>query len=95
VSWIRMRTYCISGCVMSGSGQRWRNDPYSDRSSSQYAAHDMAAACAQHRLRRSMGATGMCWENAGTESLWSSFKHEGDFRHAFTTELELIAAVDN
>ena len=46
-------------------------------SGSRYTAHDMAAACVAHGLRRTMGATGI---NAGTnvsaESLWSSFKHE-------------------
>jgi putative transposase len=32
---------------------------HSDRGS-QYTAHDMATACGRHRLRRSMGATGIC-----------------------------------
>jgi putative transposase len=41
-----------------------------------------------------MGAPGI-WDNAGAESLWSSFKHECYYRHAIATKLELIAAVDN
>jgi len=32
---------------------------HSDRGS-QYTAHDMAVACGEHGLRRSMGATGIC-----------------------------------
>ena len=40
------------------------------------------------------GATGICWDNAGVESLWSTFKHEYYYRHTFTTKTELIAAVD-
>ncbi|ORB82399.1 integrase [Mycobacterium kansasii] len=67
---------------------------HSDRGS-QYTAHDMALACATHGLRRSMGATGICWDNAGAESLWSTFKHECYYRHTFATKVELIAAVDN
>lgn len=66
----------------------------SDRGA-QYTSHDMAAACSRHGLRRSMGATGICWDNAGAESLWSTFKHEYYYRHAFATKAELIAAVDN
>lgn len=42
-----------------------------------------------------MGATGICWDNAGAESLWSTFKHEYYYRHTFRTKTELIAAVDN
>ena len=41
-----------------------------------------------------MGATGICWDNAGAESLWSTFKHEYYYRHTFTTKAELVAAVD-
>ena len=47
---------------------------HSDRGS--HTAHDLAAAAGAHGLRRSMGATGICWDNAGAESLWSTFKHE-------------------
>ena len=67
---------------------------HSDRGT-QFTAHDMAAACSRHGLRRSMGATGVCWDNAGAESLWSTFKHECYYRHTFATKMELIAAVDN
>ena len=61
----------------------------------QYTCHDMAAAAAAHGLRRSMGATGICWDNAGAEALWSAFKHECHYRHTFVAKAELIAAVDN
>jgi putative transposase len=67
---------------------------HSDRGT-QYTAHDMATACSQHGLHRSMGATGICWDNAGAESLWSTFKHECYYRNTYATKAELIAAVDN
>jgi putative transposase len=37
----------------------------------------------------------MTRNNAGAESLWSTFKHEYYYRHTFRTNAELIAAVDN
>jgi putative transposase len=67
---------------------------HSDRGS-QFTSHDMAEACAKHDLRRSMGATGICWDNAGVESLWSTVKHEYYKRHAFTTYASLLAGLDN
>lgn len=63
-------------------------------SASKYTAAAMAQACAAAGLRRSMGATGICWDNSGAESLWSTFKHEYYYRHTVTTTTELIAAVD-
>lgn len=67
---------------------------HSDRGS-QYTAAVMARACERYGLRRSMGATGICWDNAGAESLWSTFKHEYYYRHTFVHARELVVAVDN
>lgn len=45
-------------------------------------------------LRRSMGDTGICWDNAGAESLWSTLKHECYYRRTFASKAELVAAVE-
>ena len=66
---------------------------HSDRDS-QYTSNDMALACERHGLRRAMGDTGIRWDNAGAESLWSTFKHEYYYRHTFATKAELTAVVD-
>ncbi|MFD6161069.1 IS3 family transposase [Nocardia sp. NPDC060256] len=80
---VKTRRGCCQGTIL-----------HSDRGS-QYTADAMAQACGLHGLLRSMGATGICWDNAGAESLWSSFKHEYYYRHVFATKAELVAAVDN
>jgi putative transposase len=66
---------------------------HSDRGG-QYTAEEMEKVCRRNGLRRSMGETGICWDNAGAESLWSTFKHEFYYRHTYATESELVAAVD-
>ncbi|UVF76958.1 IS3 family transposase [Gordonia mangrovi] len=67
---------------------------HSDRAS-QFTSHDMAAACSKHGLKRSMGETGMCWDNAGAEALWSTVKREYYKRHAYDTISNLTAGLDN
>ncbi len=57
-------------------------------------AHLTAKACLRHGLRRSTGATGICWDNSPAESFWSTFKHEHCYRHAHATKTELVATVD-
>ena len=66
---------------------------HSDRGGEFTAALTMQA-CARHKLKRSMGATGICWDNSPAESFWSTFKHEYYYRHTFATKAELVAAVD-
>jgi len=67
---------------------------HSDRGG-EFTASTTAQACDRHDLKRSMGETGVCWDNAGAESFWSTFKHEYYYRHTFATKAELVAAVDN
>lgn len=67
---------------------------HSDRGG-EFTAALTANACAAHKLERSMGDTGICWDNSPAESFWSTFKHEYYYRHTFATKAELVAAVDN
>lgn len=84
----------VDAAVFTRGGKVGGTILHSDRGS-QYTSHDMAKACARHGLLRSMGATGVCWDNAGAESLWSTVKHEYYKRHAFTTYANLTAGLDN
>lgn len=93
-----MRTELVEAAVDAAVFTRGGNVKgtimHSDRGS-QFTSHDMAQACSGHGLLRSMGATGICWDNAGVESLWSTVKHEYYKRHAFTTYANLTAGLDN
>lgn len=57
---------------------------HSDRGA-QYTSREMSAWCAGNRVRQSMGATGVCWDNAVAESAFSSLKNEFYHHHSFTT----------
>jgi transposase InsO family protein len=60
----------------------------------QYTGGDVADKCQESGLRQSVGRTGVCWDNACSESFWSTFKHEYYYRHAFATRAELYLAID-
>lgn len=53
---------------------------HSDRGS-QYVSADFAAACDQHRIRRSMGRVGSSYDNALAEAFFASLKRELDVDH--------------
>jgi transposase InsO family protein len=84
----------IDAAVAVREGQCRGTILHSDRGG-EYTAHLTEQACFRHGLRRSMGATGMCWDNSPAESFWSTFKHEEYYRHAYAAKAELVTAIDN
>jgi putative transposase len=88
-----MVTHAIEAAVTARGGRCRGTVLHSDRGG-EYTAHLTARACFRHGLRRSMGATGICWDNSPAESFWSTFKHEEYHRHTYTAKTELVAAVD-
>lgn len=70
---------------------------HSDRGS-QYTSKEYQALCAQLGVKQSMGATGICWDNAAAEAMFASLKKElvhryywpqrRDARHAIMAWLE-------
>lgn len=81
--------------AVAGRGGRCRGTILHSDRGGEFTAHLTARACFRHGLRRSMGATGICWDNSPAESFWSTFKHEEYYRHVYATKAELVASVDN
>lgn len=48
---------------------------HSDRGT-QYTSGDFVKFCRDNKIRRSMGRTGVCWDNAVAESFFASYKKE-------------------
>jgi transposase InsO family protein len=65
---------------------------HSDRGS-QYCASDYQKMIGKAGLRASMSRRGNCYDNAPTESLWSSLKTELVYHKKFLTRLEASAAI--
>ena len=42
----------------------------------QYTSNDFARFCRKNRIRRSLGRTGICYDNAVAESFFASYKEE-------------------
>lgn len=89
-----MVTEAIDAAVATRRGRCRGTILHSDRGG-EYTAHLTAKACFRYGLRRSMGATGICWDNSPAESFWSTFKHEEYYRHVYATKAELVAGIDN
>ena len=48
---------------------------HSDRGA-QFTSHEFDEYCRNHNIRRSMGRTGVCWDNAVAESFFATYKKE-------------------
>ncbi len=88
-----MVTDAIEAAVVARGGGCRGTVLHSDRGG-EFTANLTAQACFRHGLRRSMGATGICWDNSPAESFRSTFKHELYYRHVYATKTELVAVID-
>lgn len=65
---------------------------HSDRGS-QYTSEDFAELCTSHAVTQSMGATGVCWDNAVAESFFGTLKRELIHRRAWPTRTDCRRAI--
>lgn len=73
-----MRTSLIIDALQMACGRR--NPPpgvifHSDRGT-QYTSQEFDEYCRRHHIRRSLGRTGVCWDNAVAESFFATYKKE-------------------
>ena len=59
----------------------------------QYTSAQIADLCRDLGLLQSVGRTGVCWDNAATESFWSTLKTEFYNRRTWPTKAEARLAV--
>jgi putative transposase len=59
----------------------------------QYASHAYRALLARHRITCSMSRKGNCWDNAPTESFFSTLKAEGTPTHPWDDAFDASAAI--
>lgn len=65
---------------------------HSDRGT-QYTSAEFDAFTAGHGIRRSLGRTGVCWDNAAAESFFAALKNEMYHRQTFATRARARFAV--
>jgi transposase InsO family protein len=90
-----MRTSLITDAMaMAIGGRHVEHDAvfHSDRGT-QYTSAEFAAFCAKHHIRRSVGRTGVCWDNAAAESFFATMKNEMYYRFTFATRARARFAV--
>lgn len=91
-----MRTELVSDALAMAAGERGGATAgivfHGDRGA-QYMSSDYRAELTRLGMVQSVGRTGVCWDNAVAESLWSSLKREVVHRHRFATRAEARRAI--
>lgn len=59
----------------------------------QYVSLGFGQQCAKAGIARSMGSTGVCWDNAVAETFFATLKKELIYRHSWPTRRDLIGEI--
>ncbi|QGK70789.1 IS3 family transposase [Allosaccharopolyspora coralli] len=91
-----LRTDLVADCLDNAVATRGGNVAgvifHSDRGC-QYTSAQFAQHCRELGIRRSLGRTGICWDNAIVESFFGALKRELVHRHRFTTRAQARQAI--
>ncbi len=90
-----MRTSLVVDALAAAKEAGYLDDGavfHSDRGT-QYTSAAFAAWCQVNGVARSMGRTGVCWDNAAAESFFASLKNECYHQRSFATRAEARLAV--
>ncbi len=87
-----MRTELVANALDTAVGTRGGHVAagvvfHSDRGS-QYTSADFGELCDHHGVVQSMGATGVCWDNAAAESFFGTLKREHANRRRWATRAD-------
>jgi putative transposase len=90
-----MRTELVADALTMAVSRR-RPDPglihHSDQGS-QYESLGFGQLCAKTGVSRSMGSTGVCWDNAVAETFFATLKKELVYRRSWPTRRELTSEI--
>lgn len=90
-----MRTSLIIDALTMAKdhGRVRRNAVFHSDKGCQYTSTEFQKFCKQIRVRRSVGRTGVCWDNAAAESFFATLKNEMYYRQSFSTRARARFAV--
>jgi transposase InsO family protein len=74
-------------------GRVRRNAVFHSDKGCQYTSTEFQRFCKQIKVRRSVGRTGVCWDNAAAESFFATLKNEMYYRQSFPTRARARFAV--
>lgn len=90
-----MRTSLVTDALQMGidSGHVAPDAIFHSDRGTQYTSAEFAAFTTHKRIRRSLGRTGVCWDNAAAESFFAALKNEMYYRQSFPTRARARFAV--
>jgi transposase InsO family protein len=90
-----MRTSLVTDALQSAirSGRVRKNAIFHSDKGAQYTSGEFAEYCTKNTIRRSVGRTGVCWDNAVAESFFAALKNEMFYLRTWYTRAHAITAV--